>query len=294
MTQKSVIARHLAVRISYLLRLCKVWAAKSDAQGHSKRALTYNLTGVFSNRVLTGEYISKEDRIDERGAINLRLIDGDLLSGFCSFSKLTPNPEDEIRVSPYIWVAGENIDLLNGTYNFCTECYKLGKVCCCASEDIDMPLFLQSEVNAIRSQTGKHEQKQKNFSTTLEAPYETSTIRRMRRDQVNGKTVNSKCHFFDLDSKQCKIYGVRPLDCRLFPFDIRLSSDKTEYKIGYYSELCDQPLPDPKTMKRNAHILRPYFFLLYPYLHIFTSDIACQKLKDAEFTEIGNFKDFVF
>ena len=267
-----------------------------DSFGKEQLALTYTLEGRFSNKVLTAEYYSSDDARDERGAINLKLIDLNILSGFCSFSKLSSASDDEIRVSPYIWIAGDNVDLLNGTYGFCTDCYKQKEVCCCASEKIDMPLFLSSEVSAIRSELPKKKNSIKFFSKVLDKPFDQCCVRQIDRIEKNNSEgqIESRCFFFDLDVKQCKIYDSRPIDCRLFPFDIRLSKSKSEYLIGYYPDLCDRALPEFSEMKKYAHILRPYFFLLYPYLHIITSNAACERLKDADFTEIGTFKDFVF
>ncbi len=266
-----------------------------DSQGRPAKTLTYSLTGVFANKVLTAEYLSKETRSDERGAINLKLIAPNILSGFCSFSKLSI-VEDEIRVSPYVWVEGEGIDLLDGTYDFCTQCYQEKAVCCCASEYVDMPLFLDTETAAIRSSLSRKQQSKKMYSIPLPEPFSQSNVRQIlryeRKDQ-NG-SIETRCHFFDPSSNICKIYASRPLDCRLFPFDIKLSKDKSEYVIGYYTELCARQLPKETVMKQYAHILRPYFFLLYPYLHIYTSDAACERLKSAEFKKIANFKDFVF
>lgn len=115
---------------------------------------------------------------------------------------------------------------------------------------------------------------------------------RVEKDSDNGK--EESCTFFDMSKKRCSIYERRPIDCRLFPFDIKLADNKAEYIIGYYPGLCERNLPDEREMKRYAHILRPYFFLLYPYLHIVTSDVACARLKDAEFRKIADFKEFVF
>lgn len=270
---------------------------ETDSLGKEQLMLTYSLEGRFSNKVLTAEYYSRENARDERGAINLKLIDSNILSGFCSFSKLSSTSDDEIRVSPYIWVAGEGIDLLNGTYNFCTDCYKQKAVCCCASEEIDMPLFFESEINAIRSGLSKKKRSTKNYSQPLSEPYDQCRVRqisRLEKAKPDGQLEYSRCYFFDMETKQCKIYDNRPIDCRLFPFDIRLSGNKAEYIIGYYPDLCDRELPEFSEMKKYAHILRPYFFLMYPYLHIITSDVACERLKDADFKEIGKFKDFVF
>lgn len=267
-----------------------------DSEGNGTSRFTYSLKGRFINRILTAEYYSQEGNLDERGAINLKLIDSKILSGFCSFSKLSTT-DDEIRVSPYIWVEGESKDLINGTFDFCTKCFEEHKVCCCASEKVDMPVFLNSEVSLIRNQLSNKTQGKNTFSKPLTAPFQNSQIRQMMRDEKkekDGQLVYTKCHFYDMDNQSCKIYNGRPLDCRLFPYDIKLSKDKKEYIIGYYTELCERNLPDEATMKKRAHILRPYFFLLYPYLHIVTSDEVCQRLNNADFQKIANFQDFVF
>ena len=261
--------------------------------GHEVRKLTYNLIGRFYNKVLTAEYVSVDNRMDERGTINLKLIDSNLLSGFCSFSRLSPT-DDEIRVSPYVWVAGSNRDLLNGTYDFCTQCSAEKTVCCCASEEIDMPLFLDEEVDKISALLSSGKRAKRNYSTILPQPFDGTGVRQIKREDADGEGTISKCFFFNQDTKKCRIYEGRPLDCRLFPFDIKLSKDKSEYIVGYYTELCDRMLPDYSAMRRHAHILRPYFFLLYPYLHIYTSEIICPRLENAEFKKIDTFKSFVF
>lgn len=267
---------------------------KADGSEESKH--TYTLKGKYTNKVLTADYFSQNGSVDERGAINLKLIDKDILSGFCSFSKLA-TADDEIRVSPYVWVVGENKNLLDGTFDFCTQCYHEHKVCCCASSKVDMPVFLNSELNLIRNQlTGKNREKN-SFSKDLSSPFQKSPVRQMKREEKkddDNSLAYTKCHFFNIDEQKCKIYEGRPIDCRLFPYDIKLSEDTKEYMIGYYTELCARNIPDITTMKKKAHVLRPYFFLLYPYLHIITSDQVCERLNNADFEPIAKFNDFVF
>lgn len=255
---------------------------------------SYKMIGTFSNKVLTADYYSNSSK-DERGVINLKMIDDKILSGFCSFSKLSP-AEDEIRLSPYVWVEGaKDNDILNGTFSFCTECFVQHKDCCCSSDKVDMPIFAETEIDLLRNQLLKKNVSKDIYSKKLQEPYQGTCIRQMLRENelVNDKSV-SRCHFFDINDKKCKIYEGRPIDCRLFPFDIRLDESKSQYIIGYYNELCENQLPNYTEMKKYAHILRPYFFLMYPYLHIITNDIVCEKLKDADFRKIANFKDFIF
>ena len=256
----------------------------------------YSLEGKYNNKILTAEYSSQDKSVDERGAINLKLIDSDILSGFCSFSK-SATLDDEIRVSPYVWVSGKDQDLIDGTFEFCQVCHDEHRGCCCASDRVDMPIFLNNELNLIRKQLPNHQIEKSMFSKSLAKPYQNSYVRQMKptdkKDQ-NGKVEHSGCHFYDAEQQTCKIYEGRPIDCRLFPFDIRLSNSRKEYVIIYYTNLCNCHLPDKAIMKKKAHILRPYFFLLYPYLHIITCDDVCKKLKTAEYEEIADFKDFIF
>lgn len=258
------------------------------------QTMTYKLKGRYCNKILTAEYFSSQDNVDERGAINLKLIDSNILSGFCSFSKVA-NADDEIRVSPYVWVSGENVNLIDGVFDFCTKCHEERKVCCCASDKIDMPVFLHNELGQIRNQLADRTTPKNNFSQSIAKPFNESPVRQMKRDIQKGSDgiEHSKCHFFDENEKRCQIYSGRPIDCKIFPYDIRKNNKTQEYVIGYYSALCNVNMPEPSIMKKKAHILRPYFFLLYPYLHIITSDQVCKQLNSAEFQTIGNFDDFV-
>lgn len=188
-------------------------------------------------------------------------------------------------------MAGENADLLNGTFKFCTDCHNKNYPCCCNNEKVDMPIFMSNELPAIKNsipKTNKIITKDK-FSRDISK----SNLRQMRPIKVEDKA--DKCYFFDETQNICKIYSSRPIDCRLFPFDIRFSEIHKEYMIGYYSDICVKTLDEGK-MKKWAHLLRPYFFLLYPYLNVFTSEALCPKLSNSEsgWKEISTFKDFVF
>lgn len=241
----------------------------------------YKLKGSFNNKILTGEYYSQNNHEDERGTINLKMISEDIFSGFCSFSKVSSSIDDQIRVSPYVWVAGENRDLINGTYEFCNECHTNERKCCCESDEVDMPILINDEPNNIQGKSPRVN-KLKHFSTQIG---KTSVRQMNRRD-------NGECHFFCNGS--CKIYEDRPIDCRLFPFDIKLDKETGEYWIGYYSEICEKGLPDKEEMKKYVHILRPYFFLLYPFANIITDDTVCERLNKATFTKLYNAREFIF
>lgn len=266
----------------------KVELAEKGKDGKETREIVYTFKGTFNNRILTGEYYSESQNDDERGAINLKLINKDILSGFCSFSKSSAS-EDEIRMSPYVWVSGKDHDLINGSYEFCAECHRGGPDCCCASDDVDMPILLHNEALIIQSSVkNRSKKKMSYFSTALND----TTVRQVKREKSDGDGV-SHCHFYNYTEKICRIYENRPIDCRLFPFDIVLNKTIGEYEVGYYSDLCNRELPDYQRMCEIAHILRPYFFLMLPYLNITTADYVCEKLKTAEFARIALLKDFV-
>lgn len=247
----------------------------------------YCLSGTFRNRILTGEFTALGKYKDERGTINLKQISENILSGFCSFSKISQLSDDQIRMSPYIWVAGDDTNLINGTYEFCTQCHNERKKCCCSSPDIDMPVLLNNEAQKIQSSDPRNK-RMKDFSRIIG----NTPIR-----QINAKTNKTndlQCHFYDLEENKCKIYNMRPVDCRLFPFDIKLDTKTNEYWVGYYNDLCDRQLPDIETMKQYAHILRPQLFLLFPYANTINSDDVCKHLSKASFEKLYKLEEFIF
>ncbi|MBS3166725.1 YkgJ family cysteine cluster protein [Candidatus Woesearchaeota archaeon] len=70
----------------------------------------------------------------------------------------------------------------------CLDC----KVKCCNSEVIELPLFLtKPDLNLIKA-----------------------------RGYDISKLINAtKCYFYS-DNKKCNIHSIKPVDCKLFPFDI--------------------------------------------------------------------------
>lgn len=195
------------------------------------------------------------------------------------------NWEDQIRVSPYVWVAGDNSDLIKGTYEFCTHCHNEGKKCCCESADIDMPVLLPTEAQKYQSMNPRR-QRMKDFSHAIVS----TAIRQMNSTNSNKQC----CHFYNSTDNKCRIYDVRPTDCRLFPFDIKKNENTGEYWVGYYDEICERKLPDKETMKKYAHILRPQLFLLFPYADAINRDEVCMQLKKSHFEELYKLHDFIF
>ena len=260
---------------------------KIEGQVYLNENYIYSLNGTFKNCILTGEFTSVGKYTDERGTINLKLISEDVLSGFCSFSKISRLADDQIRMSPYVWVAGDDNNLLNGTYEFCTQCHNERKKCCCSSSDIDMPVLLSNEAHRIQSSNPRMH-RMKNFS---------HNIRNTPVRQINESSTSENetfCYFYDRNENRCKIYDIRPTDCRLFPFDIKLDKETNEYWIGYYEDLCDRQLPDIDVMKQYAHILRPQLFLLFPYANTINDESVCKRLNKASFVKLYKLDEFIF
>jgi Fe-S-cluster containining protein len=64
---------------------------------------------------------------------------------------------------------------------------------------------------------------------------------------VGLKKNSGVCYFYDIDNKRCKIYKIRPMFCRTFPFSFKIfmdEKDKTKAKIKIlYTEKGKQYCP---------------------------------------------------
>jgi Fe-S-cluster containining protein len=249
--------------------------------------MRYEFDGDFKDMIFKGGYIASQGVKRERGSINMSMYDG-FLGGICSISNAIER-DRPIRQSPYVWVEGKDVDLLNGTFDFCSNCHDGGMVCCCASEKIDMPVLLPDEAHKLEGLEKEKNRKARkdDFSETNE---DIEPLRVMKSKNNNSGTEVASCYFFYLVHSDCLIYANRPIDCRLFPFDIVINPNDGELSVGYYPHLCERQLPTDKAMKRSAHILRPYFFLVYNYPHIIGKREAFPKL----FENIKNKNSFRF
>ena len=112
------------------------------------------------------------------------------------------------------------IQKYSGTYSFCEGC---NNTCCSKVKPngrIEVPILLHGEAKKIEKSLKKE---QYNFSIT-------------REDLGNGvkiiRTDSKGCYFYR--HGKCDIYEIRPLDCRLFPFDI-IEENGSLILIGYKS-----------------------------------------------------------
>lgn len=266
----------------------------------SPRREEYLLSATFFNQVINGVYYANDDSKDECGTINIKQVSEDIYSGVCTFSKLGTGGKEAIKSSPYVWVKGENNDLLSGTYSFCEDCPRQTEMCCCASEKVDMPVLLSTETSNLRDKNEFHHRY--NISTFTKS-IDNSPIYQMlhKKDKKDGEPDH--CFFYDYEKKRCQVYQHRPIDCRLFPFDIRLNNKKrpgqsqavdNEYWVGYYPGLCCKDLPSKEEMEKYVILLRPYFYLLAPYVEAYTRSDVFAKLENADFELLYRLRDLIY
>ena len=224
------------------------------------------MTGEFKNQILVATYISKHKRKDERGSIILRLINENLLSGYCTFIY----KNKQVYNSPYVLVSNSSHKPDKGTYHFCNSC--VGKFdCCCNCESIDMPILLPFEVNNISVVSRKGVE---DFANKLTANLH--QMKRMDDDEQKG------CIFFQ--NNNCTIYKNRPIDCRLFPFDFKEFDG--EYWVIYYDQICSAIPTDINEIKMCAHAMRPLLELISPYLSECSDEIFSKRLSSQHFKKL--------
>lgn len=61
-------------------------------------------------------------------------------------------------------------------------------------------------------------------------------MRRMYGETSLKEKENYDCIFLEMNSKKCKVYRVRPLQCRLFPFWPSVLTNKKAW--DFYAERC--------------------------------------------------------
>lgn len=238
-------------------------------------AREYLFIGKFKHRILMGEYHSNNKQRDERGNMMLKLVGDSLLSGQITFVYRN----EEVSTSAYVWTLKSYQDLSDGTYKFCETCVPNNRKCCCANPDVDMPILLPHEVATIERTQGIKDQ---DFCTS-----KTLNISQMNRTQVDHELFG--CPFYD--GQQCRIYDYRPLDCRLFPFDILL--DKGQFLLIYYTEICPGLKLTEERVEYFVHNLKPLLSLMYPYLSESTFAEFNQKLRGHKYRVVGPLQKYM-
>jgi uncharacterized protein len=81
---------------------------------------------------------------------------------------------------------------------------------CC--EGVDSPPVFSTDFNKLEK-IGKSSDEYIKYLKLAEGKYLT---------QIKKKPNTNQCVFFDSEKKQCGIYENRPLDCRMYPFDVEV------------------------------------------------------------------------
>lgn len=151
-----------------------------------------------------------------------------------------------------------------GTYKTCTQCNSLGK-CCCAFNRINSPVLNEEELQELKSYTNQNDFYEKK-DTNL----------------YNLITKNGKCIFYQ--NNECIIYNKRPIDCRLFPFDI-IRKDKRYYLIIYLLDCINETKIIEEIESIDFLIAK-----IKPWIETFTKDENYTKMKNLKYRIIKEIK----
>ena len=109
--------------------------------------------------------------------------------------------------------------------------------------------------------------------------YSLKDLYQMKRDEK----TNSCCFY---KNNRCTIYDIRPIDCRIFPYDIKLENNGNYYLVYYKSDKCQIMNEDIKNIKMVSYNTRLFFRLLLPYIREWSDKYCCTHLTEKRNYEI--------
>lgn len=115
----------------------------------------------------------------------------------------------------------------NGSINSCKGCS--GIDCCgvlCEGGEIAPPFLSSYDIQQIEYFSGL---KKEQFAMKRVNPITSNVINLMQTSPRQG------CIFFNNRTGLCDIYAFRPVDCRLFPLDIRFVQNRYHWALFKYS-----------------------------------------------------------
>lgn len=134
---------------------------------------------------------------------------------------------------------------LKPTFHFCKYCPKTEN--CCTSKTVDPPVLTPNDVDNICKKTGLTSNE---FCISAE------------RGLSEMKRHNGHCYFYQ--NEKCTIYRIRPVDCKLFPFDV-YKNNKGELLLLCYLSACPIQIDVESCIEKARSFLKD----LYPYLEEF-------------------------
>lgn len=146
-----------------------------------------------------------------------------------------------------------------GTFEHCSKC-KLKVNCCCDFGTIDAPVISEIEREKLKEIYSIND-------------FCTNCGERIYSLNLNG----DKCIFYN---NGCTIYNNRPLDCRLFPFDLKKIDGR--YYLVLYNLKC---LEGINFISEN-YCLDDVIDAIKPWIESYTDDSICSKLDAIGYTII--------
>ena len=243
----------------------------------------YKFEGKIHKNIINGTYEFTENSDIESGTISLKIINNNFLYGVATYISDDENSDDVIQ-SPYALFRNTNNNL--GTFNLCSNCVGKSATCCC-NPDVDSPMLLPKEAETISKNM---EIKIEDFANKIDFSkmYKDYTLKDLY--QMKRQEKNNKCYFYK--NNQCTIYEIRPIDCRIFPYDIKLENDGNYYLVYYKSKECQIMNEKIKDIKMVSYNTRLFLRLLLPYIREWSDKYCCSNLtKDQDYEKICKIED---
>jgi len=238
----------------------------------------YKFEGTINKNIINGTYIYIGDSDIESGTISLKIINKDFLFGVATYLSDDINSDDVVQ-SPYALFRNTEFNL--GTFNLCSNCIGKNNPTCCCDPIVDSPMLLPNEAEAIsnKMKIEKEEFCKRINLAKINNDYSLKDLYQMKRFE----DTNS-CYFYR-DNK-CTIYDIRPIDCRIFPYDIKLEKDGNYYLIYYKSDNCQIMNENIKNIKMVSYNTRLFLRLLLPYMREWSDKYCCTHLTSQRDYEI--------
>lgn len=243
----------------------------------------YKFNGKINKNVINGTYEYLDNCDVESGTISLKIINEDFLYGVTTYISADKNNDDVIQ-SPYALFRNTLNNL--GTFNLCHNCVN-ARSTCCSNPAIDSPMLLPNEALEISKATNI---KVSDFAKQVdfESMHGDNTLKRLY--QMRRQQNSSACYFYK--DCRCSIYDIRPIDCRIFPYDIKLEKDGNYYLVYYLPDNCEIKNTDFDDLKIVSYNTRLFLRLLLPYLKEWTDPYCSTNLtKNENYKKICKIED---
>lgn len=227
--------------------------------------------GIINKNIINGTYVYTEDSNIESGTISLKIINENFLYGVATYLSDDIHSDDIVQ-SPYALF--RNTDNNLGTFNLCSNCVGKEATCCC-DPMVDSPMILPNEIEVISQKMGIRKEE---FSNKVDLAKINRNDSLKDLYQMKRIKENNACYFYR--NNQCTIYDIRPIDYRIFPYDIKLEKDGNYYLVYYRSDKCQIMNEDIKNIKMLSYNTRLFLRLLLPYIREWSDKYCCTHLTE--------------